>query len=93
MWVYYMEVSLAIPEAHSLKDKRRITQSILKKMRDRYNISIVEADKQDSWQEAVFAIAGLAANRAKGDRAMEGLLAFIDEASPGDVRLLVKTYL
>lgn len=93
MWVYYMEVSLNIPGARSLKDKRRHTRSLLKQMRDRYNISIVEADKQDFWQEAVFALVGLAGSQAQGDRAMEGLLRFLDEKSPGEVTVLEKTYL
>lgn len=93
MWVYYMKVALTIPHAQSLKDKRRTTQSILKKMRDRFNISIVESDKQDLWQEAVFTLVGLAGSQAKGDRAMEGLLDFFEAESPAEVFLLETAYL
>ena len=48
--VVYLELS--IPDANSLKEKRRILKSILERARNRFNISIAETGHNDVWKSA-----------------------------------------
>lgn len=66
-----VSVRLALREAYSLKDKRRVVRSIKDTLRQQFNISIAETDEQDTHQLAVLGIA-MAGSDA---RYVEGALA------------------
>ena len=63
-------LELEIPASHSLKDKRHVLQSLIARVRRDFNVSISEADSQDSWQHATLAIACVATD----ERYAHGLL-------------------
>jgi len=52
-----LSVRLALREAYSLKDKRRVVRSIKDKLRQQFNLSIAETEEQDTHQLAVLGIA------------------------------------
>jgi uncharacterized protein YlxP (DUF503 family) len=52
-----LELELFLPEAHSLKDKRRVVKSIKDRVQGRFNVAIAEVDALDSWQRAVLGVA------------------------------------
>lgn len=70
MVIGVLEVRLAIYEAHSLKDKRRVTRSLRDRLGRRHNISIAEVADLDRHQAATFGMA-MVANDA---RFVEGAL-------------------
>lgn len=43
-----LTIDLAIFDAQSLKDKRRVIQSLKQKLSNRFNISVAEIDHQDT---------------------------------------------
>lgn len=45
-------VDLRLPEAHSLKDKRSVTKTLLEGSRRRFQVAAAEIDHQDEWQRA-----------------------------------------
>ena len=49
-------LQLSIP-AHSLKEKRHFLSGIIRKIQNKYNVSIAEVEKQDLWQIAELGIA------------------------------------
>ncbi len=57
MIVGILTVSIAIPEANSLKDKRRVVKSIKDRLRNGFNVSIADIGDQDIWRSANLAIA------------------------------------
>ncbi len=57
MIVGLLEIDLSLPESHSLKEKRQILRSLLDGLRNRFNISAAEVERQDAWQRAVIGIA------------------------------------
>lgn len=59
-----VEISFLIYHSYSLKDKRSVVKSIIKKMHNKHNISIAEIDKLDILNEAVIG-AGVVANSRK----------------------------
>lgn len=57
-----VRLELELPFSSSLKHKRQIVRSLKDRLR-RKNISVVEADNQDSWQRATVEFALAAVNR------------------------------
>lgn len=70
MVVGVLRFRLAIFEAASLKDKRRVTRSVRDRIGQRHNVSIAEIDDLDHRQAATFGVA-MVANDA---RFVEGAL-------------------
>ena len=52
--VIYFEIH--IPHAHSLKEKRSTVNSLKKKIRNKFNVSIAEIDFLDKWQRSAFGV-------------------------------------
>ena len=50
-------VELHLPAARSLKDKRSILKSVLRRIRNEFNVSIAEVGHHDSWHSAQIGIA------------------------------------
>lgn len=50
-------IHLALPGCHSLKEKRRIIKSILARVRNDFNVSVAEVERNDAWQHAVLGVA------------------------------------
>lgn len=54
MIVGVLRVDLMVSDARSLKDKRRVLNSIKQRLRDRFHVSVAEVDYQDSrWRAAL----------------------------------------
>jgi uncharacterized protein YlxP (DUF503 family) len=56
MHVLLIKLKLQIPEAHSLKDKRRQIKSLKDRLRSRLNASVSEIDELDNRQQAVMGV-------------------------------------
>ncbi len=63
MPVAILSLGLALPEAHSLKEKRRILKSVKDRIRREFNVSIAEMDLQDVWQSARLAVAAISPDK------------------------------
>jgi len=60
MIVGVLTVEIAVLEAQSLKDKRRIVKSIKDRVRNRYNVSVSEVDDQEIMRRCKLGIAMVA---------------------------------
>jgi hypothetical protein len=56
MHVLLIKLTLQIPDAHSLKDKRRQIKSLKDRLSSRFNASVAEIDALDNWQQAVIGV-------------------------------------
>ena len=56
MTIGLLQIDFMIPGARSLKDKRRVMQSLKQVMRRRYNCSVAEIEFKDSWHRARVAV-------------------------------------
>jgi uncharacterized protein YlxP (DUF503 family) len=45
-------VDLRLPDAHSLKDKRAVTRTLIEGSRRRFQVAAAETGHQDEWQRA-----------------------------------------
>ena len=64
-------VELFIPDGHSLKDKRRVLQSVKTRLRDKFNLSVAEVGEQDLWQKAILGLACVANESAHVNQVMD----------------------
>lgn len=72
-----MEVDLRIVDAHSLKDKRQVVQSIVETTRRRFGISSAEVGAQDSWQRARLGFAVVASSARQAEHVLDDVDRFI----------------
>jgi len=57
MFIGLLTLELFIHDAHSLKEKRMVVNSLLDRLRARFNVSAAQIDDHDLWQRATLAVA------------------------------------
>ena len=85
MKVFTMKIKLRASWVHSLKEKRMIVRSISQKLKNTFNISVVEAEEQDLHQIIVIGIAGIGANLAQIDSIVENITHFVEENTDAQI--------
>jgi uncharacterized protein YlxP (DUF503 family) len=64
MVVGILRLTLVVPGARSLKEKRHALRKITDRVRARYNVSIAEVGENDVWQRAVVGVSAVANDRS-----------------------------
>lgn len=77
-----LTVSLHIPQAGSLKEKRMVLRKIKGRVKNKFNVSVAELDGFDKWQVATLAFAGIDNDNRHLDSCFQKLLSFLE--SMGD---------
>jgi uncharacterized protein YlxP (DUF503 family) len=72
------QFTIELPEAHSLKDKRRVVKSIIERVQNRFNVSIAEIDRQELWQTAEIGFACVSNSAAHADEVIQHVIRFVD---------------
>ena len=60
MVVGVLRLTLYIPGASSLKDKRQVVRKVVDRLRSRFNVSVAEVGDNDIWQRARIGISAVA---------------------------------
>jgi len=72
-------IELHIPGVSSLKGKRQIIKSMKEKIKNRFNVSIAEVEKQDFWQRATLGLACVAHDKRAANRILSKVINFIEQ--------------
>ena len=72
-----MVIDLFSKSTHSLKEKRNILTSIKEKLKQKFNISIIESDYQDRWQKIQLAISMVSNSRVMIEKVFNQIEDFI----------------
>ena len=78
---------------HSLKEKRHIVSSIKDKLRNKFNISLIESDYQDLWQKIQLSAAMVSNSRAIVEKTFTQIEDFILMNYPVQVIAVNKDYI
>ncbi len=78
MIVGVMEVQVFLAEARSLKDKRSVIQSVIRRCRNSANAAVAEVDGQALWQRAGLAAAVIGGDKQHAEHQLETILALIE---------------
>lgn len=85
MVVGIAEIRLLVPEPRSLKEKRRVLQSLLDRLRVRYRVAVAEVGDQDLWNRATIGVACVSNEPGHARRILDGVLRFVEGL--GDVEV------
>ncbi len=72
-----LTLDLYIPDAATLKDKRRVVKSLIERLCNRYNVSVAEIEQLDNRCRATLAIAYVANERTHVERVLSHLEAAV----------------
>ncbi len=72
-------LEIQIPQAGSLKQKRTVLQSLIKRIRNRFNVSVTEVGSQDLWHRSEIGMAAVCHNSSGADSIMRQIISFIEE--------------
>lgn len=67
MTIGFCQINLHLPQANSLKGKRRILKSLIDRIRKRFNVACAEVAENGKWQKAVLGITCISNSRRHAD--------------------------
>ncbi len=76
------ELTLHLPECHSLKDKRQVVKSLLARVRNQFEVAIAEVDENDLWQIAKIGICCVSNENQHAEQILQRVQHFIEETRP-----------
>jgi uncharacterized protein YlxP (DUF503 family) len=79
------QITFYVPVCHSLKDKRMIVRSILKKVKNKFNVSIAEVDAQDAHQTIVIGLAMVSSSNNHAQNALDEVIRFIENNADAEI--------
>ncbi len=88
-----VKVELLIPGSQSLKDKRKVLTSTIRKLRDAYPVAVAEVDHQDTWQRAALAVGLVSGDRFMLDESIQAVLRMLDRRTDLEVVSAETSYL
>jgi uncharacterized protein YlxP (DUF503 family) len=92
MTVGIARLTLFLPEAHSLKEKRMVLRRVKDRARQKFNLAIAEVGENDVWQRAVLGVAVLGSGRRFVESALDEVVRFVrGEAEVTDVERELQT--
>ena len=77
MTVGVLQIELAVPDAMSLKDKRRVVKSIKDRIAHGHNVSVAEVGALDEHRRAILGIAMVANDRRYVEGGLSKLVDFV----------------
>ena len=80
MFVGIARVTLSIPGAASLKDKRQVVRKLLDRARAKFNVAAAEVADNDLWQKAVLGFCVVGNERSFVSESVDNILHFVEEA-------------
>src|SRR5947209_2193113 len=76
-------VVLHLPESSSLKAKRQVVSSLLRRLRQELKVAAAEVGELDRWQLAELAVATVSGDGRQADRVLAAALSFIESHADG----------
>jgi uncharacterized protein YlxP (DUF503 family) len=80
MVVGLLRITLHVPEAHSLKDRRAAVRRAIERVRARFNVSIAEVGDLERWQTAQVAVSTVSNERAHVNEVLDRVTSTIANA-------------
>jgi len=74
-------IELQLNAVNSLKGKRRIIKSVIEKIKNRYNVSVAEVDKQQNFRSAAIGLSKVSNDSSVIHRDFMSIINYIDDYS------------
>jgi len=79
MIVGIVRITLELPAASSLKEKRSVVKSLLARLQNRFNVSAAEVEAQDTWGIAVIGITCTSTAAHHADEMLASAVRFVEQ--------------
>jgi hypothetical protein len=76
------EITLHLPQSHSLKEKRQIIKSLTARIRNQFEVAIAEVDENDRWQIAKLGASCVSNSSQHANEILEHVRTYIEETRP-----------
>ena len=87
MHVGVCRVMLRLPGNQSLKGKRQVAQSLISRVRPKFNVAVAEVEDNDLWQRLTLGIACVSNDGRLANEVLSKVVQYIQESRP-DLELL-----
>ncbi|WP_347488717.1 DUF503 domain-containing protein [Desulfoscipio sp. XC116] len=78
MVVGILTLELLLAGADSLKEKRKVLKSLLERLKHRFNISVAEVGRQDSWNYSTVGISAVSGEMAHTQKVLDSVVRFVE---------------
>ena len=79
MIIGVLNLELGIYHAQSLKDKRSIMKSLIRRLQNKFNAAIAEVDHHDFWKKSTLGAAVIGGSTAHADSQLQSIVVFIEQ--------------
>ena len=91
MHVGVCRLTLHLPEASSLKEKRQVARSLSDRIRNRFNVAVAEVEDTAMRQRLTLGVCCVSNDRGHADAMLSGLVSFVEETRMDAEMLDVQT--
>lgn len=85
MIIQALTIRLYAPFCHSLKEKRMIVQSIVKRVRNKFNVSASEVEDHDLHQSIVVGVAVVSTTVSHANAILNEVLKLVEDSTEAEV--------
>ncbi|RDY28808.1 DUF503 domain-containing protein [Romboutsia weinsteinii] len=85
MIILMMKIHLRANWVHSLKEKRMVVKSLVKRLQNAFNISVMEVENQDLHQRITIGICGVNLDKGQCDSSIEKIIYFIENNTDAEI--------
>ena len=82
MVIAVCEITLHLPECHSLKEKRQVIKSLMARIRNQFEVAIAEVDEHDRWQIAILGVSCVSNSSQHANEVLGHVQRYIEETRP-----------
>ena len=76
------QITLHLPECHSLKEKRQIIKSIIARVHNQFGVAVAEVEDNDRWQIATIGVSCVSNSNQHASEVVEHVRNYIEETRP-----------
>ncbi len=76
------QITLHLPECHSLKEKRQIVKSLMARVHNQFEVAIAEVANNDLWQIATLGMSCVSNNSQHASEVLERVQNYIEQTRP-----------
>lgn len=76
------EITLHLPDSHSLKEKRQVIKAVMARVRNQFEVAIAEVADQDLWQSAKIGVSCVSNSGQHAEEILARVRRYIEETRP-----------
>ena len=76
------QITLHLPDCHSLKEKRQIVKSIIARVHNQFEVAVAEVEDNDRWQIATLGMSCVSNSSQHASQVLERVRNYIEETRP-----------